>query len=81
MSGTVLKDVPVIIVECTFLEAELHAERAAKTKHTLWRDLEPVVRAQPDTIFVLIHFSLTYKEQYIRNFFQKLALPNVLVWV
>jgi ribonuclease Z len=53
-----------------------------KTKHTIWADLEPVVRKWPDTTFVLTHFSLRYGDGEVRKFFSEMedCPPNVVVW-
>jgi hypothetical protein len=67
---------PVVIVECSFLLEE-EAQKAADSKHTLWRDLKPIVEAHPETKFVLIHFSMRYQSQEIRDFFAKQNLKNV----
>jgi ribonuclease Z len=74
--------VPVVITECSFLYAE-HAAQAAKTKHTVWGELEPVVRRFPRTVFVLMHFSLRYSDGDVRRFFKQMEDPpgNVVVWV
>lgn len=77
-----LKDgVKVVITECSFLVEE-HRAQAEKTKHTLWQDLEPVIRKWPDTVFVLIHFSLRYEEEEIVQFFRDLedCPQNIVVW-
>ena len=79
-----MADVPVVIVECSFLAKE-HMARATdeRRKHTHWSELEPIVRARPKTTFVLIHFSLCYKVADIRRFFAALDPPlsNIVVWV
>lgn len=54
--------------------------QAAATKHIHWHDLEPVVRAHPETQFVLYHFSRRYKRAWVRDHFAALALPNVIAW-
>lgn len=76
------KKISVVITECSFLYPE-HKEQANKTKHTIWSDLEPVVRKYPNTIFVLIHFSLRYKKTDIRSFFRSMAdcPTNIVVWL
>lgn len=76
------KGVPVVITECSFLYEE-DRDRAVKTKHTIWADLEPVVRKWKDTTFVLMHFSLRYKDWEVRNFFLNLPDPpdNIVLWV
>ncbi|KAH7306028.1 beta-lactamase-like protein [Stachybotrys elegans] len=73
--------VAVVITECSFLYEE-HRAQAERTKHTLWRDLEPVVRRWPKTTFVLTHFSLRYSEAQIVAFFQDMVDPpsNIVVW-
>lgn len=74
--------IPVVITECSFLWEE-HRAQAVKTKHTIWADLEPVVRRWPKTIFVLTHFSLRYSDEAIRRFFAEMQNPpaNIVVWV
>ncbi|KAK4154211.1 beta-lactamase-like protein [Chaetomidium leptoderma] len=73
--------VAVVITECSFLEEE-HRAQADKTGHTIWKDLEVVVRRWPRTVFVLMHFSLRYSDEDIRRFFRGREVPgNVVVWV
>lgn len=75
------KEIPVVITECSFLREE-HREQAVKTKHTIWGDLEKVVRKWPKTIFVLTHFSLRYSEAEIVQFFKDLpdCPKNLVIW-
>lgn len=78
-----LKDgIPVVITECSFLYEE-HRQQAEKTKHTIWADLEKVVRKWPKTTFVVMHFSLRYSDDDIRRFFAAIPDPpsNVVLWV
>lgn len=75
--------VRVVITECSFLREE-HRAQADKTKHTIWADLEKVVRRWPRTVFVLTHFSLRYSDEEVRRFFEEMgdgAPGNVVVWV
>lgn len=74
--------IPVVITECSFLYPE-HAAQAAKTKHTIWGELEGVVRKWPRTTFVLMHFSLRYSDEEVRRFFKEMEDPpgNIVVWV
>ncbi|KAF3765692.1 hypothetical protein M406DRAFT_255185 [Cryphonectria parasitica EP155] len=76
------EEIPVVITECSFLYEE-HRGQAIKTKHTIWADLEPVIRKWPRTTFVLMHFSLRYSDEDIRCFFAKLKNPpvNIVLWV
>lgn len=74
--------IAVVITECSFLYPK-HAAQAAKTKHTIWKDLEKVVRKWPQTTFVLMHFSLRYSDEEVRQFFKTMRNPpaNIVVWV
>ncbi|SCL61379.1 ribonuclease Z [Micromonospora citrea] len=75
-----LFDYPVVITECTFLD-EAQAERAERVGHTLWRRLRPIVEAHPQTLFVLIHFSLRHSDREVLAYFERQGQPpNVLVW-
>lgn len=75
---------PVIFIECTFLYDE-ERENAAATKHIHWEDLKPFVQANQSSLFVLIHFSLRYKDAEILDFFKKEqkennGITNIKVW-
>ncbi|CAF3296966.1 unnamed protein product [Rotaria socialis] len=72
---------PLIIVECSFIDNERHAERACDVKHVIWDDLQPFVLQHPEIIFVLIHFSHQYRSKEIRDFFRNLNLPNVVPFI
>lgn len=74
--------IPVVITECSFLHED-HRAQAEKTKHTLWSELEAVVRRWPKTTFVLMHFSLRYSDKEVRRFFKEMEDPpgNIVVWV
>ena len=75
------QEIPVVITECSFLRDE-HREQAERVKHTLWSDLEKVIRRWPKTTFVLMHFSMRYTESEIRSFFKDLpnCPENIVVW-
>ncbi|KAM7189153.1 Beta-lactamase-like protein [Naviculisporaceae sp. PSN 640] len=74
--------IPVVITECSFLREE-HRPQAEKTRHTIWMDLERVIRKWPGTTFVLMHFSMRYSEGEVRRFFRDLVDPpgNMVVWI
>ncbi len=74
--------IPVVITECSFLYEE-HRAQAELTKHTIWADLEPVIRKWPQTKFVLTHFSLRYTDEDVRKCFAELVNPpaNMVIWV
>jgi ribonuclease Z len=76
---------PLVIIECTFLYPE-ERENATQTKHIHWEELKPFVVLNPQTLFVLIHFSLRYTEDEILEFFRKEqegeggGVHNIKVW-
>lgn len=73
--------IPVVITECSFLYEE-HRAQATKTKHTLWSDLEKVIRKWPKTTFVITHFSMRYSDGEVAKFFREMRDPpnNIVVW-
>ncbi|KAK6506648.1 hypothetical protein TWF481_005107 [Arthrobotrys musiformis] len=73
---------PVVITECSFLY-ESHRSQAVKTKHTIWADLEPIVRRHRSTTWVLMHFSKRYSDEDIVAFFEGIedCPANIVVWV
>ncbi|KAK4231478.1 beta-lactamase-like protein [Podospora fimiseda] len=84
MEKALERGLKVVICECSFLRME-HGGQAEKTKHTIWGDLEGVVRRWPKTVFVLMHFSLRYSGGEVMRFFRGLEgegkMPgNVVVW-
>jgi ribonuclease Z len=76
-----LLEYPVVVTECTYLD-DAHLDRAGKVGHTVWSQLRPIVRANPQTTFVLIHFSLRHSDRDILEFFARDGAPldNVVVW-
>jgi ribonuclease Z len=74
---------PIVIVECTFLEDDdvKHAER---TKHMHWMHLRKYVENNPETKFVLIHFSRRYNSAQVLDFFHQEQADgkykNIVVW-
>ena len=74
---------PVIVIECTFILPE-DEQNAVTTKHIHWHDLRPFVLQHPRVTFVLIHFSMRYKECDIVVFFKAekelYKIDNVKVW-
>ncbi|KAH7127976.1 beta-lactamase-like protein [Dactylonectria estremocensis] len=73
--------IPVVITECSFLYEE-HRVQADRTKHTIWSDLEKVIRKWPATTFVITHFSLRYSDEEVNRFFTEMDDPpgNIVVW-
>merc|ERR1712226_1575688 len=72
---------PIVIIECTFLSRDETAQ-ALKTKHVVWPELRPIVIANPEVQFVLIHFSRRWTVRMIREFFSGDEIPkNVIPWI
>jgi len=69
-------DFPQLIMECTFLNSSEN-ERAVKTCHTCWDDLEPFVTRHQNTHFYLTHFSLRYSLSEVKTFFDLKNRSNV----
>ena len=71
-----------IIIECTFLYME-HKLNADATRHINWFDLKPYIESNPMIDFILIHFSMQYKDSEIAEFFDSELenLSNVKVWI
>lgn len=76
-SSPQLLDVPVVIVECTFLD---DAERAKQTGHTSFDELLPVLKGAPEVTFVLIHLSHRHTHEQLIECVEAHALSNVVVW-
>lgn len=65
-----------VVVECTFLGED------TSERHIEWKQLEPYVANNPDTHFILIHFSMRYKQAKIAEYFQtQQEYPNMTIWL
>jgi len=71
---------PYVIMECTFLYDD-HKESAEKTKHVFWGSIKPLILKHPEITFILIHFSLRYRDSEISEFFLSQKIDNVICWV
>jgi len=89
-----LFDYPTIITECTFVpdaseNLEQMLARCQRDGHIHWNQLEPYVLGHPKTTFILMHFSLRYKESELMQFFDGLTkreenplnLDNVVLFI
>lgn len=74
-----LQKYSTIMIECTFLNDE-EILRADETQHMHWKYLEEYVKTHNSITFILYHFSSRYKREYINDFFQKINLPNIIIW-
>jgi ribonuclease Z len=70
---------PLVVGECTFLHPD-HRQTAWDRKHTHWDDLRPIVEANPQTHFVVTHFSLRYSDEEVLDFFRGVTLPSLTAW-
>ena len=73
-----------LIVECTFFGDDSSADDPAPV-HIYWDQLRPIVDANPGVHFILIHFSMRYTKDRIRDFFEGEkhlhGLVNMTVWL
>mmetsp|Transcript_22193 Transcript_22193/g.28711 ORF Transcript_22193/g.28711 Transcript_22193/m.28711 type:complete len:320 (+) Transcript_22193:142-1101(+) len=60
----------VIVTECSFIGSK-DVQRAQETQHTHWKYLKPIVESCPDTLFILIHFSLKHSALSLLEFFNE----------
>jgi len=70
---------PYVIVECTFLYDD-ELDQANQTKHIHYQQLKPYIEKNKEIIWILIHFSLRYKDSEIIDFFKTINLPNIVPW-
>lgn len=69
-----------IIIECTFID-EADLSHAKEKQHMNWINLEPYVRENKNTNWVLTHFSQKYKKSYVEEFFNNLNISNIKLWI
>lgn len=65
---------PTIIIECTFID-EKTIDIAKESKHIHWYELKPIVKNNPDILFILIHFSIRYSDIVLED-----KPENVIIW-
>jgi len=70
---------PIIIVECTFIDPN-HVDLATNSFHIHWIHLEPYIIDHPEITFILIHFSLRYRNSELVEFFKDKP-SNVIPWI
>lgn len=75
---------PLVFIECSFI-LDGEEQTAVEKKHIHWKELKPYVLANKQTKFMLIHFSLRYKDEEIKEFFDKELsdenIENVELWL
>jgi len=68
-----------IMIECTFLiQNEKEIELSKKSKHTHWTELYPIIKANPNITFILIHFSNRYTNDELLNFKENINEKNII---
>lgn len=70
----------VIFAECSFIE-DSEIENSARTGHTHWIYLKPIILSHPSVTFVLMHFSRRYKKAQIDEFFAAESIPNIRLFI
>ena len=70
----------IIMVECSFIKDD-ELQQAIDTDHIHWSQLESIVKDNPNIKFILYHFSLRYKAEEIKDFFNKVSYDNVYPWI
>lgn len=69
-----------IVVECTYLY-EHEVDNALKYGHIAYPQLVPTIDSHPTNTFILIHFSLKYSVEKIKEFFVSHSHSNVIPWI
>jgi ribonuclease Z len=80
LKNPILEKFKLIMIECTFLDDE-HIKEANDNRHMHWINLKPYITHHPNTIFILYHFSFRYDKSYIKSFFEKQNIINVIPWI
>ena len=79
-----LQSYPIIFIECTYLTSDM-IENSKVNMHTNWIELKPWINKYQNTKFILIHFSLRYKDLEIKKFFDKeidtMVNTNIYIWL
>jgi ribonuclease Z len=77
--GKKILSYPNIIIECSFvLEEDL--SHAIEKKHMGWLNLKPYIQSNPNTNWILTHFSQKYKKIQVEEFFKQENIPNIKLW-
>lgn len=69
-----------IIIECTYIYDE-ELDLAKINKHIHWLDIKNIIIENKDIQFILIHFSMKYNNQQIKDFFNKENLTNIDIFI
>jgi len=76
---------PLIFIECTLFGDSKLEQNARNTTHVHWNFLKPIVKANPQCLFMLIHFSLRWNEHQIEEYFDEQVkeegITNLGLWL
>jgi ribonuclease Z len=78
--GKKILSYPNIIIECSFVLDE-DLSHATEKKHMGWSNLKPYLQLNPNTNWILTHFSQKYKKEQIEEFFKQENIPNIKLWI
>eukprot|EP00727_Mastigamoeba_balamuthi_P000405 m51a1_g10361 hypothetical protein (271) ;mRNA; f:57726-58752 len=81
--GEELAQYPLVVSECTYLEAEARGygePREVKWAHCVWPQIRPWAVTHPLCTLVLTHFSVRYSQWQVRHVFGRERLRNVVPW-
>lgn len=74
------KKFPYIFVECSFVKPE-DKKKAKKDKHMHWDNLCPIIEANPDNKFVLMHFSRRDRIDEVRSYIDASKYHNLYLFL
>lgn len=68
-----------VMCECSFI-GENDLNNAQDKLHMHWNNLKPFIVSNPNTNFILTHFSRKYTKAEVDEHFERENLPNIKVW-
>lgn len=75
---------PTIVIECSFLE-KCDLRHAKKKSHMHWDQLATITASNPNTKFILTHFSKKYTWPEVKKFFDNIhqctPIKNITIWL
>jgi ribonuclease Z len=77
--GKKILSFPNIIIECTFITTD-DLSHAKEKQHMNWLNLKQYVQTNPQTNWILSHFSQKYKKDWVESVFAQENLSNVKLW-
>jgi ribonuclease Z len=80
MTDKTIYKYPTIIIECTYIYEE-DISLAKKNNHIHWNEIKDIIKEKESIQFILIHFSMKYKNEDIQNFFTGQNIKNIEVLI